>query len=113
MKYFIYENNKLKKVKRSVYEQWIRCEGGFYVLPDYTILIDENLYSIETVFAGAVDDDEDALPFVICRIDSELELRKDGVSFKTVSDSVEYFANYESLSNRYYDLINEIENNFA
>ena len=88
-------------------------EAIFYLLPDYNVLIDEKLYSIETVYAGALEDDEEVFPFVICRVNSELDLKEDGVGFKTVIDEVEYFGCYESLRNRYYQLIEEIENDFA
>jgi len=104
MKYYIYKNKQLKKVKRYEYEEWISQEQMFLTLPDYRLMIDEKLYSIETVYAGAVDDEEDALPFVLCRIESELELRTDGVGFKTTSDVVLYFANYEALHKRYTEL---------
>ena len=58
MKYLIYDNGMLQKVKRCIYEQWINKWCGFYNLPEYIIIIDEKLYSLETVYAGAVDDDD-------------------------------------------------------
>ncbi len=84
-----------------------------YLLPDYSALIDDKIYAIETIYAGALDDDEDVLPFVLCRKNSELKLELEGVCFKTLTEEVEYFKSYETFRSRYFFLIAEIENNFA
>ena len=113
MKYYIYNNNQLRKVRRNQYELWLINESNYYSLKDYTIIINETMYAIETIYAGAIEDDEDPLPFVICRVEAELTIYTNGIGFSKTIDETEYYDNFEEFKKRYSALINQIKSNFV
>lgn len=113
MKYYIYEKGLINKANSHEYDLWLIKESGNYRLNDYTIIIDETFYSVETIYAGDIEDDEEPLPFVLCRLEATLTVFSDGVGFMKTIDEVDYFYNFEELQNRYFELISKIKSNFA
>lgn len=109
MRYFIYVDNELQEVPEYHYEVWCSIEKEKYVLPDYSILIDGNQYSIETMYQGAVDIDEEPLPFVLLYFEDVWEIKTEGLTKTESNDTIEYFATFEELVIRRNQLIYRIE----
>jgi|ERR1041385_4322875 hypothetical protein len=111
MKYFIYVNDEIKEVPEAEYEAWYSLEGENYNLPDYSILIDGNQYSIETKYVGALDKDEwdNPMPFVLFYFEDEYKIHPDGIRSNHDKDIIEYFKSFDELVKYRNDLIQKIE----
>jgi hypothetical protein len=105
MKYFVYNGNGLEPTTSKGYDKWMAEEWQFYKLPDYYTSIEDFVYSIETIYVGAIDKDEEAKPFIIQIFKDELVLSEQGVSREYRQDRTEYFNSFDDYYEYYQQLL--------
>lgn len=109
MKYYIIQNDKVVEADDLAFDNWIDDHVLDYLLPEYSLVINGTFYGLETVYNGAIDVNEEILPFVLLYFEIAPVILADGLEINTDPYTIEYFATFEELKKRYLELENEIE----
>lgn len=110
MRYFIPSGKKLKEVNEKEYDDWALYEIQDYLLPGYSLMKGDILYSMETMYKGACDKDEiPPLPFILFYFEDEFIISEDGISKPVRMDITECFESFDELQKRRNELIKKIE----
>jgi len=109
MRYFIFENNQTREVQDIAYEIWHKESASRYMLPDYEIVTEDFIYSVETMYQGAIDKGEAVLPFILICFEDELKIYPDKVKQEPHEEKIEYYATFEELKKAYEKLKKELE----
>ncbi len=109
MKYFIYKEGQLLEVAEEDYVDWEQHEMPKSFLPDYERKIGDFLFSLDTIFVGQFDEDEDPLPFILIYFWDDLSVHDEGVARRVKDEKIEYFASLEELVSRRKELIQQVE----
>lgn len=104
MRYYIIKDNQVCEVPETSYDYWHKNYASNYKLPDFAIPKDDFVYSVETMFKGAIDVDEEVLPFILFYFKDELLFIEGGVKSVCREDTIEHFSTFEELEKRYFEI---------
>jgi len=65
MKYYICVNDMLKEATKDEYAEWDENNPKSFLYPDYTKEIGDRVYTVQTMFEGDLQDEDEVRPFVI------------------------------------------------
>ena len=105
MRYFIYSDIEITEVGANTYEFWHEQNSENFKLPDFEITVEETVYSMETMYHGAIDKDEDILPFVIFYFEDNLVLTEEGIKREYFRDEIFYFKTFEEMHEKYSEIV--------
>jgi len=110
IRYFIFQEGKLKEVSEDGYETWCSTEEEKYFLPDYTVLSGGYEYAINSFYHGACDQYEmPPLPFVLIYSADRWEITPKGLTKTEEKNEVEFFETPDAMNQRRHELIAWIE----
>lgn len=108
MRYFICVDEKLIETTEAEYHAWEELKGHEYKLEDYSIEINGDLYSIETMYVGSIDTYEEVLPFIMVTMVDRFQVTEEGIEAKPDIDE-DYFATFQELKDNRQKKIAEFE----
>jgi len=111
MKYYICVNDELKEVTTEEHSEWETNDPKSFLFPDYTKTIGDRIYTVQTMFEGDLQDEDEIRPFVIEFLEDSssqvVEEFETGDLFD--DDFIEYCATLEEFRKRYREIIDMIE----
>jgi len=108
-KYFIYDGENFKEVEINDYESWLCNFSDDYLLPDYALDTGKILYSIESAYNGAVDLDEELLPFILFYHENQLIVSTEGIEDQGSDFWVMCFKTFEEMKVAQNNIIETLE----
>src|SRR5688572_23948719 len=109
MHYYMYQNGKTLEISETSYELWYNKNANKYQLPTFEVSDGKYVYSIETMYQGAIGTGEEALPFLLIMFRDKLVINSEGVKQKNKKDLIEYYATFEELKENYEKLKLKLE----
>lgn len=101
MRYFLYEDGKTWEIPETSYEFWHEKNASKFKLPDFEVSDGKYVYSVETMYQGAIDAGEAILPFILIMFRDKLVISGEGITQKYLKDIVEYYATFDELKENY------------
>lgn len=109
MKFYIYENQRLKIVSDIDYERWMETNSHHYILPEYSTIVDGTNYGLETIYDGAIDKGESVYPFILLYFEDIPTVKVEGIKINMEANSVQYFETFKELKLEYNRQLQEIQ----
>src|SRR4051812_24217983 len=100
MKYYVVEDGALTETSAQHYEQWMLHEGKQYILPNVELEKDGFLYTMETLYRGAMDEGESLTPFVLLFFKDHAQTKQRKIKSGDLDSEVEFFEAFDKLVER-------------
>ena len=108
MRYYIYKNEELLKVKKIDYEAWMDTYEYMQMLPEWSHNKEGIHYRMEASFNGAIKEGEEIKPFILFLFENSNGIKIGDYGANADKMRVEYFDGFDKIEARWLQTIGEL-----